>query len=230
MKLLKFLLIALSISVIAACSSDNSDLYSNLNNYIEKSATMFDDIPEKRKESLNDIAKYIQSKINSKDTVNLIFICTHNSRRSHFSQFWAQAAAYYYGIDNIFCYSGGTEATAFNTRSIKALRKAGFKIELVKESQNPVYKCMYSDNGITIKGFSKKYDNTMNPNNNFAAVMVCSHADETCPFVFGADKRFAIPYDDPKEFDGTDKETEKYDERCRQISVEMLYIFSQLKP
>ncbi|MCK4776283.1 MAG: protein-tyrosine-phosphatase, partial [Candidatus Krumholzibacteria bacterium] len=60
----------------------------------------------------------------------------------------------------------------------------------------------------------------------FCAVMTCSQADKNCPVVVGASMRVAIPYDDPKAFDGTDQEAANYDERCRQISREMLYLFS----
>ena len=44
--------------------------------------------------------------------------------------------------------------------------------------------------------------------------------------VLGAAERIAITYEDPKAFDGTDREAEAYDERCRQIAREMLYVFS----
>ena len=37
------------------------------------------------------------------------------------------------------------------------------------------------------------------------------------------------PYDDPKAFDDTPAEAEKYDERSQQIAREMLYIFSKAK-
>jgi len=36
--------------------------------------------------------------------------------------------------------------------------------------------------------------------------------------------RFALPYDDPKQSDGTPTEVKTYDERCRQIAREMLYM------
>ncbi|MDZ7763692.1 MAG: hypothetical protein U5K00_04605 [Melioribacteraceae bacterium] len=144
-------------------------------------------------------------------------MCTHNSRRSHISQIWAQTAAEYYNIPNVKCYSGGTEATAFNPRAVNAMTKAGFKIEKKDNSDNPVYLVYYSDEKEPVKCFSKVYSDEFNPQKDFAAIMTCSDADENCPVVFGAEARFPIRYDDPKEFDGTELEEEKYDERVEQI-------------
>jgi arsenate reductase len=196
---------------------------------IDKLKSSFDLISNERKELLNQFAEYISKKLKDGKEVKLTFICTHNSRRSHISHIWAQTAAEYFGIPNIKCYSGGTEATAFNPRAVKAMEKAGFKIEKQDESTNPLYLVYYSDDNEPIECFSKVYSDKYNPQKDFAAIMTCSDADENCPVVFGADARFPVRYDDPKQFDGTELEEEKYDERVEQIGREMLYVFSLLK-
>lgn len=99
----------------------------------------FNLISDERKELLNQFAEYISNRLGDRKKINLTFICTHNSRRSHISQIWAQTAAEYYNIPNVKCYSGGTEATAFNPRAVKAMEKAGFKIEKLDDTDNPVY-------------------------------------------------------------------------------------------
>lgn len=111
------------------------------------------------------------------------------------SQIWAQAAAHHYGFINVYNYSGGTESTAFNSRSVRALLKAGFDIEQTDSSANPVCLVRYAEGKEPIKGFSKKYDDEFNPRENFVAIMTCSHADKNCPIVYGATLRVAIPYD-----------------------------------
>lgn len=185
-------------------------------------------IPKQRKELLKETAQYISNKLNQSKEVNLIFICTHNSRRSHISQVWAQTAAEYYDIPNIKCYSGGTEATAFNPRAVKAMQKVGFRIEKKDDSENPVYLVDYSDNKEPLKCFSKVYSDEFNPQNDFAAIMTCSDADENCPVVLGAEARFPIRYDDPKVYDNTDQEEKKYSERVKQIGAEILFLFSNI--
>lgn len=140
-------------------------------------------------------------KIKSDKSINLIFICTHNSRRSTMSQIWAQTASEYFGIPNVNCYSGGTEATAFNPRAVNAVKRAGFKVEQIDETDNPVYLVYFSHKKEPIKCFSKIYSNNFNPQKDFAAIMTCSEAEANCPVVFGAEKRFPIRYADPKEFD-----------------------------
>ncbi len=58
--------------------------------------------------------------------------------------------------------------------------------------------------------------------------MTCSQADKRCPIVAGAAARIALPFDDPKEFDGTPLERSKYDERCQQIARELLFVFAEV--
>ena len=200
----------------------------NLKEPIERLEERFNEIPQERKILLESFAKYISDKVKEIKEVNLTFICTHNSRRSHLTQIWAQTAAEYFEIPNVECFSGGTEATAFNPRAVKAIRDSGFKVEQLDESENPVYLVYYSDNKEPLKCFSKVYSDDFNPNENFAAVMTCSDADENCPVVFGAESRFPIRYDDPKEFDGTELEKIKYRERFEQIGIEMLFVFSKI--
>lgn len=205
-----------------------SDLLSSLQLYIAQRILEFDEISSTRKEELKQLAGFVQRQQRARHTAELIFICTHNSRRSHLSQIWAQTAAYYYSIPDVKTYSGGTEATAFNPRAVKAVEKAGFAVEKTGEGANPLYRVRYAEAAPPLECFSKTYHDPFNPQKNFCAVMTCSDADEACPTVFGAAERLTIRYDDPKAFDGTPLEADKYDERCRQIAREMLYAFSQI--
>ena len=155
------------------------------------------------------------------------YICTHNSRRSHLGQVWAAVAASYYNIKNVHTFSGGTEATAFNPNAIQALERAGFRIEKTSLESNPLYKVYYSNEDY-VTCFSKVYSNAANPSTDFAAIMTCTDADEKCPIVLGATVKIATPYEDPKAFDGTELQDDKYDERCQQIALECLYVFSHV--
>jgi len=204
---------------------NKSGLNPDVASYIRESERVFDSIDKERRALLEKIALYVHSRTSANRKARLTFICTHNSRRSHTAQIWAQTAATYYGVPNVLTFSGGTEATAFNPRAVEALRRAGFAVEKTSDDQNPIYSVRFAGTGSDMKAFSKVYNAEPNPEEGYCAVMTCSEADENCPVVPGADMRVAIPYEDPKNFDGTDQETAKYDERCRQISAEMLYLF-----
>ncbi len=186
-------------------------------------------VSEERKEVLQPLADYIQTKVNANEEIRLNFICTHNSRRSHLSQIWAQTMAFQFGIKNVYCYSGGTEATAMFPKVGETLVNQGFQIQKLSEEQNPVYAVKFDDNQYPNICFSKAYFDDFNPKTNFGAIMTCNNADEGCPMVFGAEARFSIKYDDPKAFDGTDLMNEKYAERSLQIASEMYFVFSQIK-
>lgn len=187
-----------------------------------------DRISVERKKMLDLLANYTAVRVAAGQPVQLNFICTHNSRRSHIAQLWAQAAAYYYKVPGVKCYSGGTEATAFNPRAVKAMQEAGFDIRVSEAGENPVYEVRYADDAPSLTAFSKKYDDPSNPERRFAAVMTCSHADQNCPVVIGSEVRISLTYDDPKDFDGTDLEDAKYRERVREIGREILWAFSRV--
>ncbi|MDX2190422.1 MAG: protein-tyrosine-phosphatase [Bacteroidota bacterium] len=175
------------------------------------------------------ISQYVAAKIKAGEKAELIYICTHNSRRSHFGQIWARTAAVYYGFKEVTTYSGGTEATAFNPNAIKATQRAGFEVQKAAEVPNPHYTVVYSPDEQGVLCFSKTYDDPSNPQSGFCAVMTCSEADGNCPFIPGAALRVSTPYDDPKAFDNTNLQDAKYDERCKQIATETLYAFSLIK-
>lgn len=190
-------------------------------------ANNFKEIPAARKQLLEKIADYIKTKHAANEAINLIYVCTHNSRRSHLGQVWAAVAAAYYGVNNVHTFSGGTEATAFNPNAINALTAAGFTIQKTDESNNPVYNVFFADDKFSTC-FSKLYNHEANPMQNFAAVMTCSDADENCPFIPGCDLRIGTTYNDPKAFDNTILQNEKYTERSNQIAMECLYVFSKV--
>lgn len=203
-------------------------LYPQIQEYCSDLSLRYSSIPEERRQRLQQLSNYIQGKKDRNEPIRLVFICTHNSRRSHFGQVLGAVAAAYYGIGNVHTYSGGTEATAFHPNAIQALRTVGFQIEKNREGLNPHYTVSYGQERSTIC-FSKVFDDPNNPSSGFAAVMTCSDAEQNCPFVPGTEFRIGITYDDPKAFDGTPLQDTKYLERSEQIAMECLYVFSQIK-
>lgn len=185
-------------------------------------------ISEERKQVLQPLIDYIREKRTRKEKIRLNFICTHNSRRSHLSQIWAQTMAHYFRIDNVECFSGGTEATAMFPKVAETLAKQGFEITKLSENQNPVYAIKFDKDEMPVVGFSKKYDDPFNPESGFCAVMTCSSADQGCPFIAGADKRIPVRYEDPKMYDGNAEMDEKYLQKSLEIGQEMFYVFSKV--
>ena len=186
-------------------------------------------LSRERQDLLQKLIDYIQEQISNSKDIRLNFICTHNSRRSHLSQVWAQTMASLYGIKNIYCYSGGTEATAMFPMVANTMANQGFQVKPLSGGTNPVYRIKFSDKVHPVICFSKTFDDEFNPKSEFAAIMACSHANENCPMVFGYEARIPITYDDPKAFDGTPQQAEKYLERSIQIATELKYVFSKIQ-
>lgn len=197
-------------------------LLTQINNIDEKS------VIEQRKIILQPLIDYINLKHNNREEVRLNFICTHNSRRSHLAQVWAQTIAQYFNLRQVFCYSGGTESTSVYIAAVKALKQFGFEIDIIADNDNPVYSIKYSLNQLPIIGFSKRFDHPFNPKTDFAAILTCSDADEGCPFIEGADVRIPMTFEDPKVYDNTSLQSEKYIQRGLQIATELKYVFSKV--
>ena len=194
--------------------------------FVDRVACEIDSLPQNRRELLTTVADYVISQIESGNPVKLIFICTHNSRRSHLGQVWCQVAAAYYRVPNVESYSGGTEATACNVRTVRSLRRAGLSVVDTTGGDNPVYLMQYSEEHSPLRVFSKVYWADENPKSQFAAMMCCSDVDGRCPVVNGADVRIPLHYEDPKSSDGTDREANCYDERSLEIAREMFFVMS----
>lgn len=186
-------------------------------------------ISEERKIILQPLIEFISSKISKNEEVRLNFICSHNSRRSNLSQIWAQTMGNYYQIENVFCYSGGTEATAMFPKVAETLTNLGFEILKLSETENPVYAVKFAENEHAVICFSKKYDDDFNPKSEFAAILTCDSADENCPIVYGAEARIPIKYEDPKKSDGTPEMNETYFNRSLEIATEMKFVFENLR-
>lgn len=200
----------------------NDLMNKELQRYCEKAINNAKAINEERKEVLHQLVDYLSNHSQSGATPQLNFICTHNSRRSHLSQIWAFTAAYYYQV-SCNTYSGGTEATAFHPNAVAAIKKAGFSVAVVGES-NPRYTIGINESTY-LTAWSKTFNDSTNPQKDFAAIMTCEEADSNCPIIPGADVRIPLRYEDPKHYDGTPQQQAKYEERSFQIATEMFYVF-----
>src|SRR5580765_3415858 len=228
----------ITIIIIALCcagcstprqSQPNANLLPPLRPYVKEVTNELGKISAERRVVLDEIAKSIGAQLESGKEAQLTFICTHNSRRSHMSQIWAQTAAYYFGLERVHAFSGGTQATACNCRTVAAMRRVGFDIEDATTGENPLYLVRYATDRPPIRAYSKLYNADGNPKRDFIALMTCSVADKTFPVVQGAISRYAIHYADPRVCDDTPAETTAYNERCREIAREMFYIMAQVR-
>ena len=205
----------------------DSELFVKIDNIINN--INIQSVLSSRRLLLNPFFEFIQKKINSKKEISLIFICTHNSRRSHLCQIWTQVIASHFKIDNINCYSGGTTPTRVSPNVLKNLQDCGFLIETESKNYNPIYNIKFSSTQKSIKCFSKTYDHKPNPINKFTAIMNCTSADKQCPFISGAEARFPLPYGDPKIYDNTAFQQKQYMKTSIEIATEIYYVFSMIK-
>ena len=203
-------------------------MYQKIRQFTQSLENDFNLIPTERKDLLQKITGYIQERYNQNSPINLVYICTHNSRRSHFGQVAAALAANYYQVENVSTFSGGTEVTVFNPNAIQALKSIGFEISSNEKPINPIYQVSFGEN-LSTTCFSKVYDDEVNPKSDFAAIMTCSDAEQNCPFIPGVALRIGTTYEDPKKSDGTPLQDETYTARFRQIATETLYAFSLVK-
>lgn len=200
----------------------------NLTLLIEEIALEEALISLERKSELDEISQLISEHLIEEKHLDIVVVCTHNSRRSQLGEVWINTLAHRFGIKNITAYSGGMEETAFNIRMIKALRYLGFDIDEIEAGANPKYVL----NGVNMDDhlmFSKVYNHEVNPKIGYMAFMVCGDADENCPIIKGMKYRIPLRYKDPKAYDDTTYEREAYVDKVKEIGREMHYLLHQIK-
>lgn len=201
-----------------------------MNQHIKSIITQFEKedhhIDPKRKDQIQGIAETLKQQHSSRPH-QLIFVCTHNSRRSIFGQVWATVLANYYEIP-LESYSGGTEVTSINDNALTCLSHLGFVVQKTQKTGNPIVEVRYGNSNI-IRCFSKLYNDAENPSKNFFAVMLCEHAAENCPFIPNALKRFNLTYPDPKQFDGTPHQDGEYKKVALKVGQELSFLMRQLQ-
>lgn len=204
-------------------------LFSPLKQYLDIRQKQTDQIPQERKAILIGLADAILASFESKQKANLIFICTHNSRRSQIAQAFGAAIPHYFDFPGIKSFSGGTSVTEFHPTAVAAMEACGFRLENQGPPRNPKYSVRWADGSPALIAYSKKFQDSPNPSSEFIAVLVCSQADESCPYVSGAEARISLPFEDPKSADDSPNASVKYSETCDRISTELLFAFDQVR-
>jgi hypothetical protein len=198
--------------------------------------TSFDMIDETHREAGAKFVDWIVQNYKPGQPLNVMVICTGNSRRSILGSTTGNIAAAYYGMPEIRFHSGGTAPTAFNLRTIACLKEIGVEVDPTgKEAprgepatSNPVYTIRWGSD-LEAAEFSKHYHDAANPQEGFAALMVCGEADAACPVVRGAACRISMPYLDPKIYDDGAFESNKYAERRDDVGRLMLCVMMQAR-
>lgn len=112
--------------------------------------------------------------------MKVLFICTHNSARSHMAEGLLNALY----SDRYLAFSAGTEPSTVNPCAIRVMKEIGIDI---------------SDHR------SKSVDEFLDQDLDYV-VTVCDHAKEVCPFFPGGRKALHKGFQDPTSVAGTEDE------------------------
>tara|TARA_B100000886_G_scaffold285967_1_gene210466 strand:- start:4029 stop:4604 length:576 start_codon:yes stop_codon:yes gene_type:complete len=167
-----------------------------------------------QKARIKKISKTLKNEIKSCNSI--VFVCTHNSRRSQFCQVWSQILSDIYKL-NLSFQSAGVVKTEVYIGVIRSLQRAGVDIDetgtiLINNKQ--------------VSLFSKSLDEINFKK--FISIMTCSDAEKSCPTDPRSKKNISLFYPDPKRFDGTQDEIKEYDFTCKSIAAEINAIFKLL--
>jgi hypothetical protein len=211
-------------------------LFTKIAGHADFLTTSFDMIDEIHREAGEKLVDWIAKGFEPGQPLHVTVICTGNSRRSIVGATMGNIAAAYYGMPEIRFHSGGTAPTAFNPRTIATLKEIGVEVEPAgrealrgePKTANPTYIVRW---GLDMEAeeFSKTYFDAGNPQQGFAALLVCGEADAACPVVRGASLRISTPYLDPKIYDDSAFQAQKYAERRDDIGRFMLCVMMQAR-
>ena len=110
----------------------------------------------------------------------ILFICTHNSARSHMAEGFVNALY----SDRYLAFSAGTEPSTVSPYAVRVMQEIGIDI---------------SDHR------SKSVDQFIDQDLDYV-VTVCDHAKEACPFFPGGRKALHKGFQDPASLVGTEEE------------------------
>ncbi|QSS96048.1 hypothetical protein [Psychroflexus sp. ALD_RP9] len=200
-----------------------------IGNYCEQFKAEESKLSPERIALLKCAAKAISVEVTDAHTpVKLMFICTHNSRRSQLAQAWAFVFSEYY-FPNVFeVYSGGTEVTACHPNTLKSLQNIGFDVQ-ARETSTVNAKHLLKFQNSSLSLYSKLYHTSEHPSTHFIAFMTCAQASKNCPVVFGAKHRFNFNFEDPKRFDDTPSAIIEYEKTALEIGRELHFLFNLVK-
>ncbi len=204
-------------------------LYPILNEYVRELYKEFKNIPEERRFRLNEIVRYVEEQRDLRKLPQLMFINTDDATMSHMARIWAKTAAYYFRYERLETFSGGIKPQKITLNTILALEKAGFIIYKSDMDGLEFYKVKFSYNIPSLLVFPKKTDHKLNPTQDYLAVFTEENAELNLPKLRGTLNRLLLVYDDPQGFEGVENIREIYDNRCRQVAIEMFYVFAQLR-
>ena len=180
-------------------------------------------ISKKRLKILDKIINELNKNTLKNNYPKIIFICTHNSRRSQLAEIWSHTFSFIFKKKNKI-FSAGTSKEEFNIRAINVLEKIGFKIK--EEGKKYIFN--FSENCNSIHMYSKDISE-LNLKNHFITIMTCADSDKNCPAIPNALARILLSYKDPKSFDNSKQETNKYIATSKKIALELFYLFKNLK-
>jgi arsenate reductase (thioredoxin) len=200
---------------------DHAPLYSAVEAYFRRARQESRDLPHVRQSNLRVCASILGRELRDRGRLDLMFICTHNSRRSQMSQLLAQALAHETGL-RLRAYSGGSEATAVSPAAARSLVRAGFVLEGAER-----FRARYAE-GHELALSSKRWDDPANPRDGFVTITNCARVEESCPSIPGSHTRLALLYDDPRRADETPEEATVYDATRDLIARELASLIGQL--
>ncbi|MHC5540464.1 low molecular weight phosphatase family protein [Singulisphaera rosea] len=229
-------------SVTNVVPESRGRLLPSVRGHADRLTTSFDMVDVEHRLAGRTLADWIAEHYRPGQPLHITVVCTGNSRRSILGATMGNVAAAYYGMPEVRFHSGGTAPTAFNGRTVEALKAIGVEIEPTgkdaprgdQQTANPIYRVRWGTPSAAEPTYesieySKHYDDPANPQRGFAALMVCSEADSGCPIVKGATLRVSMPYLDPKIFDDGAYEAAKYAERRDDMGRLMLAVMMQAR-
>ncbi len=163
----------------------------------------------KQRERLEKVINQINKLLDTSRSI--VFICTHNSRRSQLCEFWAKYFSNHYE-KNLNFYSAGVEKTEVYNGVFKALLRCG-----IKRLNN---KLIVEKKSIRLESKTLEEIHLKS----FISIFNCSDAEKNCPIDFRSIANINLKYEDPKRFDGSSLEEDEYFKTSYKIARELNYI------
>lgn len=177
-----------------------------------------------RKKHCLVISKHIAEHLRNANSLDLVFICLHNSRRSVFAEVWANYWVLELGLGNLIASkSGGFFPSNLSINTMDALQRAG--VPITKDQTS--YYFSFEDNK-KLSLHSKPVHSVLGEKNT-VPVILCADALDYDYLLPPAQITFPLIYADPWEADGLPGQNQVYDQICFQVCMEVYFILFEAK-
>ena len=212
-----------------ANAQSRGKFYPNLVRFLKETKAADQPLSLDRVERLNELALFVEERRLRNEPIKIVFTCDSNARTSLMAEIWANAAAYYFQVEDVEFYSGGLSPGQVSHKALKSMERAGFIFYEFESVLGTRYQVNYGYDAEPLEIYAKKYSAKGNPTRGYCAALTCASMIHLDPALKGVLVKIALPYEDLAFIEGTEEVDQAYDQLNASMAREMFHFMQKIR-